>query len=229
MNRALPRAMRPSRCECDIAIRYPQREAARLAAKRKSHPALLATLRCFSAQQLTYDLYEEDEPCDKPLVFAFEGTALNEEKSGRVFPSPDEAAAFAKTVCPPAVWVETADGKTVEDVLLRHYQDGSVAVLGLTAKEHGKLRLMRRGGEPAPFELPARGVFRFEGKASVRAVADTRCDSPAFPPTLPSQSLSAHAIRIGWRSERTTWRESRSNIRLRPRGSCCAIIPCRAR
>jgi len=156
-------ARKPVRC--DIAIRYPQREAARLAAKRTSHPALLATLRCFSAQQLTYDLYEEDEPCDKPLVFAFDGTALNEERSGRVFPTPDEAAAFAKTVCPRAVWVETVEGKSVEDVLLRHYQDDSVAVLGLTAKEHGKLRLMRQEGESVPFELPARGMFRFEGKA----------------------------------------------------------------
>ena len=155
-------ASKPMRC--DIAVRYPQREAARLAAKRKSHPALLATLRCFSAAQLTYDLYEEDEPCDKPLVFAFDGTTLQEEKSGRTFPSPEEAAAFAKAICPPAVWVETADGKPVEDVLLRHYQDGSVAVLGLTAKEHGKLSLVRCDAEPVPFDLPARGVFRFEAK-----------------------------------------------------------------
>jgi len=155
-------AAKPARC--DIAIRYPQREAARLAAKRKAHPALLATLRRFSAQQLTYDLCEEDEPCGKPLVFAFEGTALKEEKSGRAFASPDEAAAFAKTVCPPGAWVETADGRPDENLLLRHYQDGSVAVLGLTAMEHGKLRLMRKGGEPVPFELPARGVFRFEGR-----------------------------------------------------------------
>jgi len=100
-------------------------------------------------------------------VFAFESTTLNEEKSGRSFASPEEAAAFAKTICPPDVWVETMDGKTVEDVLLRHYQDGSVAVLGLTANEHGKLRLMRRDGDPVAFELPARGVLRFEGKAPV--------------------------------------------------------------
>ncbi len=157
-------AAKPVRC--DIGIRYPQREAARLAAKRKAHPALLATLRRFAAHQLTYDLYEEDEPCDKPLVFVFEGAALREVKSGRVFASPDEAAAFAKTVFPPAVWVETADGKPEEELLLRHYQDGSVVVLGLGAGEHGKLRLLQRGGEPVPFELPSRGVFRFEGKAS---------------------------------------------------------------
>jgi len=122
---------------------------------------------CKHAKRLnvTIWLYEEDEPCDQPLIFAFEGASLKEEQSGRVFTSPDEAAVFAEKVCPPAAWVETADGKTVEDVLLRHYQDGSVAVLGLTAKEHGKLRLMRRDGEPIAFELPARGVFRLEGTA----------------------------------------------------------------
>ncbi len=150
-------AAKPVRC--DIAVRYPQRESARLTAKRKAHPALLATLRRFSAQQLTYDLYEEDEPCGKPLVFAFEGTTLKEEKSGRAFASPEEAAAFAKTVCPPGAWVETADGQADEDLLVRHYQDGSVVVLGLAAKEHGRLRLMRKGCEPVSFELPARGVF----------------------------------------------------------------------
>lgn len=148
----------------DIAIRYPQREAARLAAQRKPHPTLLATLRRLSAHQLTYDLYEEDEPCDKPLVFAFEGTTLKEERSGRAFLTPDDAAAFAKAACPPEVWVERTDGGTDEDLLLRHYEDGGVAVLGLGTKGHGQLRLMRRKGEPVPFDLPARGVFLFDGE-----------------------------------------------------------------
>lgn len=164
---------------CDIAVRYPQHEAARLAAKRKPHPALLATLRCFSEHQLAYDLYEEDEPCNKPLVFAFHGTTLKEEKSGHSFASPDEAAAFAKTIAPPAVWVETADGQPAENLLLRHYQDGSAVVLGLAAREHGQLRLMRRGGKPVPFELPARGVFRFEGEASAPEKPDTVRAIPA--------------------------------------------------
>lgn len=155
------------RARCNIAIRYPQREAARLAAQRKTHPALLATLRRFSAHQLTYDLYEEDEPCDKPLVFGFDGTTLKEETSGRVFPSPDEAAAFAKTIAPPEARVETADGGADENLLLRQYEDGAVAVLGLTARKHGRMRLMRRGKEPIPFDLPARGVFLFDGEGSV--------------------------------------------------------------
>jgi hypothetical protein len=172
---------------CDIAIRYPQREAARLAAKHRSHPALLATLRDFSAQQLTYDLYEEDEPCDKRLVFAFEGTTLKEEKSGRTFRSPNEAAEYAKTACPPAVWVETADGKKVEDVLVRHYQDGNVAVLGLSASDHGRLRLLRRDKEPVPFDLPARGVFLFEGKTPAR-------ETPVATVPLPADTSFAIAL-----------------------------------
>ena len=150
---------------CDIAIRYPQREAARLAMKRESHPLLLSTLRCFSAEQLTYDLFEESEPCDKPLVFSFTGTTLIEEKSGQKFSSPEEAAAFAKKTRPLAVCVERADGQPAQDVLVRHYQDGSVVVLGLTANDHGKLRLMRRHGAPVTFELPARGVVLFEKDA----------------------------------------------------------------
>ncbi len=151
---------------CDIAIRYPQREAARLAAQRKTHPTLLATLRRFSAHHVTYDLFEENEACDKPVVFAFEGTGLKEQRSGRVFPSPDEAAAFAKTIAPPEAWVETADGGPDENLLLRHYEDGGVAVLGLGTKGHGQLRLMRRRGEPVPFDLPARGVFLFDGEST---------------------------------------------------------------
>jgi len=172
---------------CDIAIRYPQREAARLAARRQSHPALLATLRRFAAQQLTYDLYEEGEPCDKPVVFAFDGTALKEEKSGRTFASADAAAAFAKTVCPPVAWVETADGKAEEGVLLRRYQDGSVAVLALAATEHGKLRLMRRNGAPIPFELPARGIFLFDGK-------EPALETPVAVRPLPSDTSFALAL-----------------------------------
>ena len=156
-------AAKPARC--DIAVRYPQREAARLAARRQPHPALLATLRRFSARQLTYDLCEEGEPCDKPLVFAFEGARVKEEKSGRGFATPDEAAAFAMAARPPEVRIETADGRPAETLLLRHYEDGSVVVLGLSTNAHGTLRLVRRGGAPVAFELPARGVVRFEGGA----------------------------------------------------------------
>lgn len=156
-------AARPARC--DIAIRYPQRESARLSARRQSHPALLPTLRRFSARQITYDLYEEDEPCDKMLIFGFSGTALRDERSGRTFQSPDEAADFALEKCPPALWVEKGEGVREENVLLRQYEDGSAAVLALGTNSFGSLRLMRRGGSPVPFELPAQGVFLFEGKA----------------------------------------------------------------
>ena len=153
-------ASKPVRCS--IAIRYPQAETARLAAKKLQHPALTATLRRFSELQLTYDLYEEDETCEKPLIFTFAGSIIKEERSKREFNVLDEAAAFSKTVMPPAAWVETAEGKPVEDVLLRCYQDGSVAVLSLSGEDHGTLLLKRPGQPPLPFALAACGIYYSE-------------------------------------------------------------------
>lgn len=148
--------------QCDVGIRYPQTEAARLSVKNKQHFWLNGTLRRFSQRQITYDLYEENEPCDKPFVFVFTGQTFKEEKSGRVFEKLDEAVAFMREKRPPDVWVETSDGQPAEDLLLRRYQDGGVVALDLSAKPRAGLRLMRRGGEPVLFELPARGVFVLE-------------------------------------------------------------------
>jgi len=145
--------------QCDVGIRYPQTEAAKLSIKNKQHFWLNGTLRRFSQRQITYDLYEENEPCDKPFVFTFTGKTFKEEKSGRVFEKLDDAVAFVREKRPPDVWVETSDGQPAEDLLLRHYQDGCVVALDLSAKDRDGLRLMRRGGEPVLFELPARGVF----------------------------------------------------------------------
>jgi len=156
--------------QCDIAVRYPQTASAKLAMRKKSHPLLIPTLRCFSERQLTYDLYDEDEACDKPLVFAFDGTGLREEKSGRTFGKPEEAAAFAMSARPPAVWVESVDGAPADNLLVRNYRDGSTVVLALGKKEPGKLVLKRRDGVAVPFELPAQGVFVHQAGTSPREV-----------------------------------------------------------
>lgn len=159
---------------CEVAVRYPQREAARLAASRKPHPALLATLRGLTASQITYDLYEEDEACDRPVVLAFDGATIKDEKSGQRFASPEEAAVFAVERCPPAVRVETADGRPAHAVLTRAYRDGSAMVLGLGSEPHGSLRLVRAGKSPVSFVLPARGVRVWEGDGSEPSPEDRR-------------------------------------------------------
>ena len=161
-------AAKPMRC--DVAIRYPQAVSAKLAMRKKSHPLLVPTLRCFSERQLTYDLCDEDEACDKPLVFAFDGEGLREEKSGRTFAKPEEAAAFAASVRPPDVRVETPDGQQAKDLLVRSYADGDVAVLALGNRVPGKLVLKRRDGDALPFALPARGVFVHQAGTAPRAL-----------------------------------------------------------
>ena len=163
---------------CEVAVRYPQREAARLAASRKPHPALLATLRALTASQITYDLYEEDEACDKRVVLAFEGAAIRDEKSGRRFTSFEEAVAFAGAQCPPAARVETVGGRPVSAVVTRAYRDGSVLVLGLGGEPHGSLRLVRAGRPSVSFALPARGVRVWEGDRNEPAPADNRRTVP---------------------------------------------------
>jgi hypothetical protein len=72
---------------------------------------------------------------------------------------------------PPDVWVETAGGQPAEDLLLRHYRDGSVVALDLSAKPRAALRLLRRGGGTVLFELPARGVFvrEYAGDGHIRS------------------------------------------------------------
>ncbi len=138
--------------------------------RKKQHFWLSGTLRRFAQRQITYDLYEENEACDKPFVFSFAGKTFKEEKSGRIFEKLDDAVAFMREVRPPAVWVEDAGGQLAEDLLLRHYQDDSVVVLDLSAKNRDGLRLMRRGGKPVSFELPARGVFVNQAATSPRDV-----------------------------------------------------------
>jgi len=165
---------------CDVAVRYPQSEAAKLSAKNQPHPLLNGTLRRLSQEQITYDLYEEDEACDKPFVISFQSKNIREERSGRAFEKLDELVAFMRAQRPPQVWVETADGKMADMVLLRHYQDNSVVALALGKQAQPGLRMMRRGtAEPIIFDLPAQGVFVWDGGKPARE-EDRRLADPAF-------------------------------------------------
>ena len=170
-------AARPVRC--DVAVRYPQSEAARLSVKNQPHPLLSGTLRRFSVEQITYDLYEEDEVCDKPFIVSFQGKSIREERSGRAFEKLDALVAFMRAQRPPEVWVETAEGKMSDSVLVRHYLDNSVVTLALGKQAQPGLRLMRRGADPIIFDLPAQGVFVWDGQNPAHDI-DRRLADPAL-------------------------------------------------
>ena len=170
-------AAKPVRCE--VAVRYPQSEAAKMGMRDQNHPWLNGTLRRLAIEQITVDLYEEDEACDKPFVISFQGKNIREERSGRAFEKLDALVAFMRSQRPTEVWVETAEGKMSDSVLLRHYQDNSVAVLALGKQAQPGLRLMRRGKQPVLFNLPAQGVFVWDGQKPAHDI-DRRLADPAF-------------------------------------------------
>ncbi len=170
-------ATKPVRC--DVAVRYPQSEAARLSARNQPHPLLNGTLRRLAIEQITYDLYEEDEACDKPVVISFKGKNIREDRSGRTFEKLDALVAFMRAQRPPEVWVETAEGKMSDSVLVRHYLDNSVVTLALGKQAQPGLRLMRRGADPIIFDLPAQGVFVWDGQNPAHDI-DRRLADPAL-------------------------------------------------
>ena len=212
----------------DVAIRYPQAEAAKLSVLGKEHVLLIDTLRCLSRHQITVDLCEENEDCDKLFILIFSGKILIEERSGRVFNTPEDAMTFILAEHPPIVWVEGSDGRRAEDLLLRHCQDGSVVVLDISAEPRNGLCLMGRSVEPICFNLPARGVFVLNGEdnecqQSNRQVVQENGDDSSrsvFMTQEESFSLhlgSANTLRLAFDKSGTarfTLRQPIENVRL---------------
>lgn len=157
---------------CDVAIRYPRSESAIDGIRGKQHFWLHGMSRRFAAKrQISYDYYEEGEKCDKPFVFTFSGKTFKEENSGKEFKLIDDAVAYMREKRPPEVRVLDAKGDWVEDIILRHYKDGSIVVLDLSSKARKSLCLKRKGKADLIFDLPARGVFILDEKGKVRGEA----------------------------------------------------------
>ena len=147
---------------CDIAVRYPQRQA--MVQKRTRNPkdydlALVELLRTLDSGQTTCDLYEEDEQCDKPILFDIEGRFIVERKSGCRFDSGAEALAFVRKRFPEAWRAETAEGAFADGIVLRRYEDGSAALLDMLGKD--RALVFKAGQTKIPFLLPGRGCWMY--------------------------------------------------------------------
>ena len=148
---------------CDVAVRYPQRKAGMqryTRAVKDRDIALVDLLRALDSAQVTCDLYEEDECCDKPVVFDFEDGEIVESRSGGRMKSGDEALRFVRTRFPDAWHAERAeDGSPADALVVRRYADGSAAVLNLL--ECDRSLVFVRDGVRIPFHLPGRGFWTF--------------------------------------------------------------------
>jgi len=151
-----------------VAVRYPERLIARLVQSRGPENLgvpLVDLLRTLAWNQVAYDLCEEDEPCKKPVVFAFDGSGdILLEGSDLRFATPDDALAHMRTACPDLGRIDAAPG-----VLLREYEDGQVAALNLSDRAWTNL-VYRGNGREVAFDLPYRGVWRGEARVKVQTL-----------------------------------------------------------
>ena len=156
--------------EREVAVRYPNRLAAKMAfvgpTKDVPGPDLLGLLRTLELNQFTCRLVEEDEESALPLVFAcrIDGR-FSEERTGRTGLSADDALALCRERLKAAFCVRELDGAPATNLLVRTYTDGSSAVVNLHAFEDRTL-VAERGGRREAFDIPARGVALFDGRAS---------------------------------------------------------------
>lgn len=158
-------ARKPFRC--DVAVRYPQRAAglAAVAGRRAvPPPRLVELLRTLGANQVTCDLYEEDEPCDAPLLFDFEGAEIVERRSGRRFAAGADALDFVRARLPDAWRLEEASGRPATALLMRRYDDGTAAVLNLS--EDDRALVFAAEGRRLAVSLPGRGVWLYRPVAA---------------------------------------------------------------
>ena len=153
---------------CDIAVRYPQRKAGMYAVTGHAKDCglkLVDLLRAFDSNQVTCDLYEEDEPCDKALAFDFEGAEIVERRCGRRFAAAEDALAFVRNRFPDAWRAEDpATGRPAEAVVMRRYADGTAAFLNLSDADRSLV--FAKDGSRIPFTLRGRGTWIY------RPVAD---------------------------------------------------------
>ena len=158
---------------CEVAVRNPECAFGRLfreipsSKDRVEH--LTGLLAALDSRQVTPELYEMDEPCDKPIEFAFEGATILERRSGRRFASPEAAEAFVRERLPQAWRAVEADGAVARQIVLRRYTDGTAVVLNLTDED--RVLTFRADSVHLPFRLPARGVWIHQGAETVGSLA----------------------------------------------------------
>ena len=152
--------------EREVAVRYPNRLAAKTAfdegIHRKPGFDLLGLLGTLERNQFTCRLVDEDETTDLPLVFSCEkGRRFSEERTGKTDLTLDGVLACCRARLPATFSVFEQDGTPAADLLVRTFSDGSSAVVNMQGLTD-RVLVAERCGKRTVFELPARGVRRFD-------------------------------------------------------------------
>lgn len=115
----------------DVALRFPRKLCVQAAAGAVPRPDVNGFLRAFECAQTGVELIREEDATAASLVFAFEGKAFCEERTGTRFDTPRAALAWAQARLPKRFILRDAEGRPVPDVLVRNYEDGTHAYVRL--------------------------------------------------------------------------------------------------
>ena len=152
--------------EREVAVRYPNRLAARFAISGKPKgvqgPDVAGLLRTLELNQFTCRLLDEDEATSLPLVFSCRADGrFSELRTGKDGLSLEDVLAICRERLPTSFSVSERDGLPAEDVLVRKFTDGTCAVLNMRAFSARSL-MANRGGARVGFDMPPRGIALFD-------------------------------------------------------------------
>ena len=150
----------------DVAVRYPQRLFGRISHYRampgEKPPPLCELVNKLAWNQVSFELLQDDEKSDLPFVFAFRGTEIVEERTGKSFRSASAVLDWLRAARGDAWRVVDANGSVVPGLLVRRYADGTATVLNMTEQTFAGLLLVKgESGGIERFSLPACGVRLF--------------------------------------------------------------------
>lgn len=138
----------------ELEVRYPADEY-------ELHPLLEALVR---AQRPWRLIASEATPSpEAPEVLAGSVSGIRFERRREAVSSVDEAVALLDRLLPRRLSVESSAGTPAPDLLVREYEDGTVAVLDLTDAPGERLLRLKRNGAVTEFVLPGRGRAVFPG------------------------------------------------------------------
>ena len=157
--------------EREVAVRYPNRLAARFAVAGKPKgvqgPDVAGLLRTLELNQFTCRLLDEDEATSLPLVFSCrEDGRFTELRTGKGGLSLEDALSMCRDRLPKSFSVSERDGTPAGDVLVRKYTDGTCAVLNMRAFSPRSL-VANLGGASVGFDVPPRGLALFDAAGRV--------------------------------------------------------------
>lgn len=152
--------------------------------------AYMTLTRALHETQTDFKIVQPGEVWDKEILFLPEkdGTVRN-VKTGEVFADAKSAASYAARKTPEFVRARTEDGNVANDVLMRHFADGSYCLVDVAQKSVDRTLYV----DGKRVFLPACGVYdseemplEFLGKASVEHEKVIRPGQNVFRFLLPS-------------------------------------------